>query len=280
MLHLKIQTGIEPQKHPADLYWVELNWDSLNCFLKTPIYQNQCWGKCFHDNCNIAVWCTALRFDEIILFLWPQVLWLELYRLGKIHHDIFKQEKVQNKSIFIQKRQGSVMLLTTYTLQKCLRFWLVNSVTAASTSISTLGEHLLRLSGLPHTLSAFLTKCIGYKGVPIRNAGKNRAITAFLSLLVIQIAWPRAWSSCIYTRLNLPLKLMSSWGTADNQANHSFHEVKCTHWEASPLIKSVVRPPSSLFPAAPLPHSAFPWGKSNNDGLNADLLSLPSSLSS
>lgn len=166
----------------ADLSWVELRWDSLKGFLKTPIYQYQCWRKCFHDNCNIAVWCTALRFDERILFLWPQELWLELYRLEKIHHDIFKQEKVQNKSIFIEKKQDSVPLLTTYTLHKCSRFWWVNSVTAASTSISTLGGHLLRLSGLPHTPSASLTKCTGNNGVPILTAGKNGAITAFLSL--------------------------------------------------------------------------------------------------
>lgn len=280
MLHLKIQTGIEPQKHPADLYWVELNWDSLNCFLKTPIYQYQRWRKCFHDNCSIAVWCTALRFDERILFLWPQVLWLELYRLEKIHHDILKQGKVQNKSIFRQKKRDSVMLLATYTLQKSLRFWLVNSVTAASTSISTLGEHLLRLSGLPHTPSAFLTKCIGHKGVSILNAGKNRAITAFLSLPSNSNSLAQGLELMHLHSFKPSVETNEQLGNRRQSSQSFFSRGKCTRWEASPLIKSVVRPPSSLFPPAPLPHSAFPWGKSNNDGLNADLLSLPSSLSS
>lgn len=38
-LHLKLQTEIEPQKNPADLFWIKLNWDSPHWFPDTQIHQ-------------------------------------------------------------------------------------------------------------------------------------------------------------------------------------------------------------------------------------------------
>ena len=70
----------------------------------------------------------------------------------------------------------------------------------------------------------------------------------------LELVHLHSFKSCIETNKQL--------GNSRQLSQSFFSRGKCPHWAASPLIKSVVHSPSSLFPPAPLPDSAFPWGKS------------------